>query len=63
LEQKQVQIEENHAQALLDVEDQYQKKIMIEVARYVVKPTYSLIHCHDLKNINPHNYHFPSFQK
>ncbi|CAK9865196.1 unnamed protein product [Sphagnum jensenii] len=34
LEQKQVQIEENHAQALLDVEDQYQKKIMIEVARY-----------------------------
>jgi hypothetical protein len=41
LEQKQVQIEENHAQALLDVEDQYQKKIMIEVARYVVRPMYS----------------------
>jgi hypothetical protein len=41
LEQKQVQIEENHAQALSDVEDQYQKKIMIEVARYVVKPMYS----------------------
>ncbi len=36
-----MQIEENHAQALLDVEDHYQKKIMIEVARYVVKPMYT----------------------